>query len=500
MHDRATPVRAVAGLDEVAVVVPLDVVDVVLVEEGEHLALDVRVRAGVGEVEHLLVAGLDGQLFARRGDPLGMLAREVAVEVDHLGLEPQPELHAQLVHAVDEGVQPVGPDLARDDPVAETCTVVAAASEPAVVEDEPLDAEVRGPLRQRGELVAVVAEVHRLPDVERHGAVGPGRVDPAAQVCVEAVGAGIQPLGERPVDPRTLVRLAVPEDDLAGQEDFAAAQHLLARMDALCVVAVVAAPRGVDGPDPALGESEPGDPGVQHERAVGARPPSAVLPQVRPGAQGQSLRRALAVVLTREVEDLDRLGREGVRERQIIEGVRCLRQVRDTRARAQQATRQQCHGEGEFEPSRVVDGVERQLARGGLDEAVDGRAVEAHGVHDEARRPPRAGERARDAWPADPPGVMLGQEGEAQRGVGVVRAHDGDGRGAQLRCTVRIERREGGSPVHDRGKPPSARVDDDGDAGVHEVHDRVGVIACHGEPFCSHPFSSPRRRRARMRQ
>ena len=46
-----------ARLDEVAVVVPLDVADVVLVEQRQHLALDVRVRLGDAEVEHLLVAG-----------------------------------------------------------------------------------------------------------------------------------------------------------------------------------------------------------------------------------------------------------------------------------------------------------------------------------------------------------------------------------------------------------------------------------------------------------
>ena len=49
-------IRLAARLDEVAVVVPLDVRDVVLGEQGQDLALHVLVRPGDGQVEHLLVA------------------------------------------------------------------------------------------------------------------------------------------------------------------------------------------------------------------------------------------------------------------------------------------------------------------------------------------------------------------------------------------------------------------------------------------------------------
>ena len=155
-----------ARLDEVTVVVPLDVADVVFVEQRQDLALDVRVRPGDAEVEHLLVAGLDRPPRPRRHDPLGVRAGDVGVRVDHLGLEPEAELHAQRADPVHERVQPVGPDLGGDHPVAEPRAVVAAGPEPAVVEHEALDADLGGPVGEVEQPVAVVVEVDRLPDVE----------------------------------------------------------------------------------------------------------------------------------------------------------------------------------------------------------------------------------------------------------------------------------------------------------------------------------------------
>ena len=202
VHHRATSALAVAGLGEIAVVVPLDVVDPVLVEDREHLALHVLVRSRRGEVQNVLRARLDGQLVARGHDPFRMPPGEVAVEVDHLGLEPQPELHALRPHVVHERMQAVRPHVGRDDPVAEPGPVGAAVAEPAVVEHESLDADRRGLIGEGDELGGVVAEVDGLPDVERHrslrGAIGAER----AQMMVESVRDRVEPVAVRAVDPR----------------------------------------------------------------------------------------------------------------------------------------------------------------------------------------------------------------------------------------------------------------------------------------------------------
>ena len=93
--------RAAAGIDEVAVVVPLQVRDRVLVEQRVQARGDVGVRLRVREVEHLLLPRGRRQRHPAAQDPVRMLPREVAVGVDHLGLDPQAELHAEVAHVVD---------------------------------------------------------------------------------------------------------------------------------------------------------------------------------------------------------------------------------------------------------------------------------------------------------------------------------------------------------------------------------------------------------------
>ena len=102
-----------------------------------------------------------------------MGAGEVGVGVDHLRLDPQAELHAEPADVVDQRVQPVGPDVLVDVPVAEPGGVVAAVAEPAVVEHEPLDAELGGRVGQRRQPVEAVVEVDGLPRVEHDRARPP---------------------------------------------------------------------------------------------------------------------------------------------------------------------------------------------------------------------------------------------------------------------------------------------------------------------------------------
>ena len=124
--------------------VPLHVVDGVLREHRVDPVEEVVDDLGTRQVEDLLVAVQQRRpRLAGRQDPLRVRAEEVGVRVDHLRLEPEPELHAQPSHVLDERVQPVGPHLLVDHPVAEAGGVVAAVVEPAVVEHEPLHAHAR---------------------------------------------------------------------------------------------------------------------------------------------------------------------------------------------------------------------------------------------------------------------------------------------------------------------------------------------------------------------
>ena len=119
-----------------------------------------------------------------------MLAVEVGVRVDHLRLEPQPELHAEAVHVVDEAAQPLRPHVLVDPPVAQPSGVVAASEEPAVVEDEPLHADLGRRGRRAAQPSPVVVEVDRLPHVQRDRLLARGGQAACAARCATRTPPG----------------------------------------------------------------------------------------------------------------------------------------------------------------------------------------------------------------------------------------------------------------------------------------------------------------------
>ena len=160
------PVAACDGLHEVAVVVPLEIVDVVLGDEGADAFEYEVVRVGVGDVENLLVPRRGAGALAGRKHPVGVGAGEVGVRTDHLGLEPQAELHAPGPHSRHERAETVGPDGLVNQPVAQARGRVSPPSEPAVVEHDPFDSDLGGAIGDLDEPVQVVVEVDGLPRVE----------------------------------------------------------------------------------------------------------------------------------------------------------------------------------------------------------------------------------------------------------------------------------------------------------------------------------------------
>ena len=79
------------------VVVPLEVGDVQALHEGGDGIEQVVPGSGSGQVQDPLVAVLWCSAGAVGQDPLRLGAGHVGVDVDHLRLEPQAELHAQGV-------------------------------------------------------------------------------------------------------------------------------------------------------------------------------------------------------------------------------------------------------------------------------------------------------------------------------------------------------------------------------------------------------------------
>ena len=234
VRGRGAAARAAAGVDDVAVAVPLDVGDLVLRQQAADPLEQVAADLGPGQVENQLVPLQRRHPVPGGQDPVRVRAVQIGVGVDHLGLDPEPELHAAAAHVLDEPVQPARPDVLVDPPVAQAGLVAAAPAEPAVVQDEPFHAEAGGGIGQRGQLAEVVTEVDRFPDVEVDRARRARVRGPRAQVAVELGGQVVQAgPGGREVDPRGGVRLAFGQGDLAGQQQLAAADGGRSRPDPL---------------------------------------------------------------------------------------------------------------------------------------------------------------------------------------------------------------------------------------------------------------------------
>src|SRR5699024_1947991 len=128
-------------------------------------------------------------------------ARDVGVLVDHFRFEPQPEFHPESGDVVDQGCEPLRPDVGRDHPVAQPRGVIAPGAEPAVVEHEPFHAERGGAVGQVRQSRQVVVEVDRLPHIQSDGAAGVDVVLARAQVAVEARGHLVEAGAVGGVDP-----------------------------------------------------------------------------------------------------------------------------------------------------------------------------------------------------------------------------------------------------------------------------------------------------------
>ena len=237
-------------------------------------AEDVLPCLGHREVEHLLVAPLGRQRLAGPQHPVGVLPVEVGVDVDHLRLDPDPELQAEPAHVGDQRAEAVRPDLGVDRPVAEPGPVVPAVPEPAVVQDEPLDADGGRDVGQLGQPVEAVVEVDGLPGVE-HRRPGTPRVGRAVahvpvQPGAEPVETGVRPdrddLG-RPVG------LARPEHDLVRAEQLGGGQDRPAVGTPLGTHRLVTAPGEVQAPHRAVPVAE----------ARTCRPPAAAGRRARCG-------------------------------------------------------------------------------------------------------------------------------------------------------------------------------------------------------------------------
>ena len=188
------PVR----LGDVPVHVPLDVGDRRALEDLAEDPVEVVDDLGAAHVEDQLLAALGPRPAGDADRPVRVGAEQLAVRADHLGLDPEPEVEPERGDPLGDAVEPVGQLRPVDEPVAERGGVVVAGAEPAVVEDEQLDAELARRRGDRDEPVGVEVEVGPLPvvDEDRPRAVAPDAAgEPLAVEPVERVGQAAEAVG-----------------------------------------------------------------------------------------------------------------------------------------------------------------------------------------------------------------------------------------------------------------------------------------------------------------
>ena len=327
--------------------VPLEVGHADLGDQGVEPLEQVRRGLRVGHVEHQLAPPQPRRPVRGHEQPVRVLADQVGVGVDHLRLDPQPELHAQGPHPVGQRPQPLGPHLRVDVPVPQPRAVVTAPEEPAVVEDEPLHADPGGPLDQGREPVQVVVEVDRLPAVQHERARTPRMVRPGPEPPVHPRGRSVEAgVGPGAHDPRRRVALPGSQPDLSGLQQLAASDDGRATSpgalrEPVREVHLVPAPGDVHAPDLTVAEAEPGR--SRHHEQRGVVPGPAAARGAQPGAvvERLALRAALTAPLAGEVEQL--VGHRGHREQhdQAVERVAAIGGVGEGVPHSQQPRRLQ---------------------------------------------------------------------------------------------------------------------------------------------------------------
>ena len=154
------------GLGEMAVEVPFHIVDDARLEDLRDRRHDVVLHLRPREVKHELMAAEGHRSVRRAQHPVGMRTIEVAVLRDHLRLEPEAEFQPAPVRRGRDALDAALELFPVDRPVAERGIVVVPMAEPAVVEHEELEPEIRRARSERVHLLVVEVEIRRLPVVD----------------------------------------------------------------------------------------------------------------------------------------------------------------------------------------------------------------------------------------------------------------------------------------------------------------------------------------------
>src|SRR5207245_1015814 len=129
------------------------------IQPGEDVLLDIV----TSEIQDKLVAAFGTRPPGEVHNPVRVLPIKIAVGIDHFGLYPQPEVHAEAMDPINERLESVGKLLRVDIPIAEPGVIIVALPEPAIINDEPFYPKPRGFLCKRHLPGLIDIELGRFP-------------------------------------------------------------------------------------------------------------------------------------------------------------------------------------------------------------------------------------------------------------------------------------------------------------------------------------------------
>ena len=144
-----------------------------------------------------------------------------------------------------ERSQAVRPHIGRNHPVTQSRPIVAARSEPTIVQDEALHTNLGREINQREQARQRMVEIDSLPRIQRDRPRSSGVLRPSPQPLMDAPSRLIQAIAPSRDKPRGLIGLSRTQDDLARHQQLATHQNLEAQGVPFCQRLSVARPRDV---------------------------------------------------------------------------------------------------------------------------------------------------------------------------------------------------------------------------------------------------------------
>ena len=152
---------------DASVEIPFQVIHISFIQDTADTIINFINDLLPGEIQHQLISSKDRFSPRDRHCPVRMLAEEIAVFIDHLGLNPETEQQALFMNQTAQIPQLPAEFVLIYKPVSEPPEVIIPVSEPSVIHHDHFNAQALRLFRQRQNISPVKIHVEGFPAVEQ---------------------------------------------------------------------------------------------------------------------------------------------------------------------------------------------------------------------------------------------------------------------------------------------------------------------------------------------